>query len=98
MPTAADPAARFAPSRVRLVAPDARRSLLMADAREQLMLWASLLLAGEPGVVELAPGSRDANGRLRISRSHDPRHYGPAADPAAFADRALALAARGLEV
>jgi hypothetical protein len=53
-------------------------------------LWAALL-GSEQGLAELAPGRRDATGRLHVRRTRDARRYPPAAEPLELADRALAL-------
>lgn len=97
--SAADPlSTRVPPALARLIESTGEGATLRIDARTQLTLWAALLLGGEDGVAELAPGSRDAAGRLRVHRHRDPRRYPQAAEPPALADRSLAYAADGYEV
>jgi hypothetical protein len=98
MATAADLTARVDASRVRIIAPTGEGTLLPVDARGQIMLWAALLLGSEAGLAELAPGRRDAAGRLHVRRVRDPRRYPHASEPLELADRALALAGDGNEV
>jgi hypothetical protein len=98
MPITADTVTRVEPSRVRIIDPAGDRDLLTIDARGQITLWAALLLAGEEGLAELAPGRRDASGRLHVRRARDPRRYPHAGEPVELADRALALAGAGHEV
>src|SRR4051794_6883845 len=98
MATAADPAACVDASRVRIIDPAGEGTLLPVDARGQITLWAALLLGSETGLAELAPGRRDAAGRLHVRRVRDPRRYPRASEPLELADRALALAGEGQEV
>ena len=114
MASAADPATRVDASRVRIIDPAGEGTLLPVDARGQIMLWAALLLGSETGLAELAPGRRDAAGRLYLRRARNPERYSrplhpwelardrqrfvPANDPLELADRALVLAGEGQEV
>lgn len=81
-----------------IISTSGERKLLGVDAHAQIALWAALLLGGEAGLAELAPGHRDASGRLRITRRCDPRTYPRADQPTGLADRALQLAAHDREV
>ena len=78
--------------------PSGARQVQAIDPLAQLVLWACVLFADQRGLVELAPGSRDADGRLRIYRSHNPRHYPDCRQPSVFALRALGLSLEGREV
>src|SRR3954452_11662420 len=98
MASAADPAVRVDASRVRIIDPAGAGTLLPVDARGQITLWAALLLGSEAGLAELAPGRRDAAGRLHVRRHRDPRRYPRAGEPLELADRALELAGEGHEV
>ena len=83
---------------VQVTMPSGQRQVQAIDPLAQLVLWACVLFADQRGLIELAPGSRDATGRLRIHRSHNPRHYPDCRQPSAFAMRALALSLEGHEV
>jgi hypothetical protein len=72
------------PERTLVVTPDGVARRLALDADRQAALWARLLHAGHPGLVEVVAGRRLPDGSLRMRSRHERGRYPRAGDAPAL--------------